>query len=84
MSDEPKPEDFTQAALAARRGWTTVANTGGLLTVADIARRWGVEGTTARQAVNHPDFPEPAVTIGRSDLWLAPEVDQWRATPRKR
>lgn len=83
MSAAPDPEDFAKAAAAARRGWTMVANAGGLLTVADIARRWGVESPTVREAVQHPTFPAPAVTIGRSDLWLAPEVDQWRATPRK-
>lgn len=83
MSSAPDPEDFAKAAATARRGWTMVSNAGGLLTVADIARRWGVGPQTVREAVQHPTFPAPAVTIGRSDLWLAPEIDQWRATPRK-
>ena len=83
VSSTPDPDQFAKAATAARRGWTMVASTGGLLTIAEIARRWDVEEPTARKATRREDFPAPAVTIGRSDLWLAPEVDQWRATPRK-
>lgn len=84
MSASNDPDDLAKAVDAARRGWEAVVKSGGLVTVADIARRWGVEHETARGYTGHPKFPKPVARAGRSDLWLAAEADQWRATSRKR
>lgn len=49
---------------------------GGLLDRAGIAQRWGVSRQRAHQLVNDPTFPPP---VGGLDVWLASDVDQWRA-----
>jgi len=57
-----------------------IAQAGGLVNVASIARRWGISRTRASQLAEHPTFPEPVYTdesTGRK-LWAADEVDAWR------
>ena len=57
---------------------------GGLVTVTDIARRYEVSKARAAQLVVAPSFPKPLKhRIGRSQVWIAHEVDVWRATPRR-
>lgn len=56
---------------------------GGLLNAADIARRYNTSRERAGQLTRHPDFPQPVARAGKSDLWLASEVDRFRATPRQ-
>jgi hypothetical protein len=51
---------------------------GGLHSIADLARRWGVSKQRARELTMHPDFPKPILTAGGDRLWLASEADQFR------
>ena len=55
---------------------TAVAASGGLCTIADLARRWGITPQGARKHVRRPWFPEPILTEGGSELWLADEADE--------
>lgn len=88
MSDPSATSDLqelSKRADEAARAWAALEQAGGLVSISEIAERWGVEKQTVR---NHhqrsDDFPAPVVTRGRSDLWLTAEIDRWRATPRKR
>lgn len=93
MSDQEQPEDLdahAKRAAAARRAWATMERAGGLVNLTEIADRWGVEKQTVRgyrdrHPAGAPDaWPEPVQKFGRVELFLAAEVDLWRATPRRR
>ncbi len=61
-----------------------IKTAGGLLTLSDIARAWGVSKARAAEAVKAADFPTPLEgRIGRSNVWIGNEVDKWRSTPRR-
>jgi len=88
MSDPsatPDLQELAERAAAAARAWVALEQAGGLVSISEIAERWGVEKQTVR---NHhqrsDDFPAPVTTRGRSDLWLTAEIDHWRASPRRR
>lgn len=49
----------------------------GLVTQAQLARRWGVSREAVRQFMDDPDAPEPVFTEG-TKLWAIPEVDAFR------
>lgn len=53
-----------------------------LVTLADLAERWGIARTTITEHAGRDDFPEPVAMFGRSSVWLAAEAELWRATPR--
>lgn len=85
----PKPpadlDELRKAAARADRAWQSCAAAGGLVTLADIAARWGVDRGTVRGYRNRrEDFPEPVATIGPSEVWTTAAIDLWRATPRPR
>jgi hypothetical protein len=63
-----------------------IARAGGLFTLADLARRWGISIARVGQLAAHPDFPEPIVT-GDGDprgkrLYVGEEAEAFRAAPR--
>jgi predicted DNA-binding transcriptional regulator AlpA len=60
-----------------------ITDAGGVLTVADIARRWRISKARADELSKRPDFPKPLMRIGRSALYVGTEIDAWRATPRR-
>ncbi|CAB4892358.1 unannotated protein [freshwater metagenome] len=88
MSDDQEPADLEELARRAKlaeRRHQALEDVGGLLSIADIAERWGVDAETVRtHRKRRDDFPEPIGTIGRSEVWTAAAIDLWRATPRKR
>jgi hypothetical protein len=61
-----------------------IARAGGLFTLADLARRWGVTQQRVSQLAARDDFPAPIVTgeTGATRVYLGVEVDAWRAAPR--
>lgn len=64
----------------ARRAYDTVADAGGLVGTADIARRWDISPARARHLVKTDGFPTPLGHINAYPYWLAADVDLWRAT----
>lgn len=56
---------------------------GGLLTQADIARRYSVSKERAAEIVSSAGYPAPLEgKIGRSLVWIGNEVDAWRSATR--
>ena len=55
-----------------------IAGMGGLCSISDLARRWGISRQRARVIVRMDGFPEPVLTDGASELWFADEADDWR------
>lgn len=53
------------------------------LSVADLARRWGVSRTSARNVTSAPDFPTPLVLGTQLLRWPAAEVDEWQIKSRR-
>ena len=51
---------------------------GGLCSISDLARRWGITRQRARVIVRMDGFPEPVLTDGASELWFADEADEFR------
>lgn len=60
-----------------------IEEAGGLHTVADIARRWGVSKARVNELAQRPDFPAPLFRMGRSAVYVGNEVDAWRAIERR-
>lgn len=58
---------------------SAIAQAGGLCSVADLGRRWGISRQGARLVTRKPGFPEPILTEGCVELWLADEADAFRA-----
>ena len=58
---------------------SAVVAAGGLCSIADLARRWGVSPQRARVLVRKPGFPEPILSEGNIELWPADEADAWKA-----
>ena len=52
---------------------------GPLLNAADIARRWNVSRMRVSQLAARPAFPKPICEIGGNPVWLAADVDAFRA-----
>lgn len=82
MSDANELRDLADRARRARREWEKSYATLDLVTLADLAERWGIARTTITEHADRDDFPEPVATFGRSWVWLGAEVELWRATPR--
>jgi predicted DNA-binding transcriptional regulator AlpA len=60
-----------------------VEEAGGLLTQADVARRFGVSRRRAFSWTHRGDFPAAFTNVGldgESVLWLARDVDEWAST----
>lgn len=53
-----------------------------LLTVADLATRWGCHVDTVRESVRRKGFPKPIMPSGsvRLRLWREDEVLRWEST----
>lgn len=68
-------------ARVITRAHVAVEAAGGVLTVPAIGRRFGVSRQRAYQFVATRDFPDPLPTCDPdgSRVWLALEVDAWRA-----
>jgi len=56
---------------------------GGLHSLSDLARRWGVSPARARELSLLPGFPAPVMTVGKSELFTGVEADAFRAAPRR-
>lgn len=87
MSNPPAPEDLDAIAerqQQAAAAWEALQATGGIEMLAQTARRWGLSaGTVNAWRGRRPDFPDPVGRAGRYEVWLAADLDHWRATPRK-
>jgi hypothetical protein len=59
-----------------------IEEAGGLHSVADLAKRWGVSRARAHELTLSADFPDPLVYVGKSALYLGNEADAYRATVR--
>lgn len=58
---------------------------GGLVSAADLQRRWGRSKSVMSRIVNLTSFPEPVYTgEGNHRLWITAEVDVWWASRRAR
>lgn len=56
---------------------------GGLGSVTDLARRWGVSRQRLSQLVGEDDFPKPVCEVNGRPVYLVGECDEWRqARPR--
>lgn len=82
MSNANELRDLADRAMRARREWQKSHATLDLVTLADLAERWGIARTTITEHAGRDDFPEPVAMFGRSFVWLADEAELWRATPR--
>jgi hypothetical protein len=51
---------------------------GGLVTLADLARLWGVSTQRAHQIAEANAFPEPVATVGGRKLWATAQLAGWR------
>jgi hypothetical protein len=60
-----------------------IEDAGGLHSVADLAKRWGVTRARAHEMTGQRGFPEPLIYVGRSPLYLGEEVDVWRGQIRR-
>jgi hypothetical protein len=71
----------TDAAELAR---AHIFAAGGLATVTDLARRWGVSRSRAHELARREDFPSPVATVsdGAVALYAVNEVDHWRGLTR--
>lgn len=56
-----------------------IEEVGGIHTIADLARRWGVSRAAAHELSQNEDFPAPLLYIGKSPVYAGHEVDRWRA-----
>lgn len=81
MSDDLN--ELRRRAEAARQSADGLAVKGGLVGLVDLPERWGVDHSTASAHTKRESFPEPYQYVGDRPLWIAAEVDLWRATPRK-
>jgi predicted DNA-binding transcriptional regulator AlpA len=69
-------------ARAAKQVRDAIAAGGGLVDRAEIGRRWGVSRTRVGQLLASRDFPKPVASVGGRPLWLAGDVDEWKANRR--
>lgn len=72
--------DPATSQRAQRRAWKTLAEHGGVLGRSDLRDRWNVTRARIGQLVNTPDFPEPIGHVNGEPVWLASDVDPWRAS----
>lgn len=72
---------LTDAAELAR---AHIFAAGGLATVTDLARRWGISRSRAHELAKRDDFPSPVATVsdGQVSLYAVKEVDEWRGHHR--
>jgi hypothetical protein len=56
-----------------------VATAGGLVTLGDLARGWGISSSRAHQLSHLKDFPAPLTVNGRVALYIRGETDAYRA-----
>lgn len=52
---------------------------GGLVGRSDLCERWTVSRQRVAQLVAEPSFPDPVSTVNGGAVWLASDVDLWRA-----
>jgi predicted DNA-binding transcriptional regulator AlpA len=57
-----------------------IERAGGILSLAGLARRWGMTRQSVWEMAQRPDFPKPIEQDGEAKLWFADEADQWRAS----
>ncbi len=77
MTENRKP------APSVREIWDQLAAIGGIVTVAEIARRLDVSRAYASKITRRDDFPAPVDTLGDRPVWLWGEVEAWRASERR-
>lgn len=56
----------------------------GYLSLADLARRWGIGRTAARAVTAADDFPAPLVLGRQLVRWPTTEVAEWESVSRRR
>jgi hypothetical protein len=67
-----------------------IEDEGGLVSVSDLARAWGVSSERVRQITDEASFPQPLDTInaggGRKPqrIWSREDADEYRLTMRRR
>ena len=54
-----------------------VVSVGGLVSQADLARRWKLSKPRIHQLVQHETFPEPATMVNGQPVWFAQHADLW-------
>ncbi len=57
---------------------TMIGTCGGLVSAADLARRWGLSRQRVGVLVRQTGFPAPATTVNGHPVWLADEANIWR------
>ncbi len=70
------PAFLSHPALEHARA--AVATCAGLVSQADLARRWGISRQRVGVLVRQPGFPEPATIVNGQPAWLADEANVWR------
>lgn len=68
---------------AIKRLLSAIDAVGGLHTVRDLAYRWGISKARADELAKHPQFPDPIIRVGKSDIFTGVQADEFRATSRK-
>jgi hypothetical protein len=67
-----------------------IEDEGGLVTVMDLAREWGVSKSRVRQIVEAPDFPAPLDRVGKGAarepqrIWSAEDCELYRLAMDRR
>lgn len=76
-----KARSDLEAAELAR---AHIYEAGGLATIAELGRRWGVSRSRAHEMAQREDFPAPVATVseGAVALYAVVEADEWRNHPR--
>jgi predicted DNA-binding transcriptional regulator AlpA len=70
--------------VARTDGLGTLLNMDGLVTVKELAARWGVTRDTARQRTLDAGFPQVIHLGPRLLRWRLDEVERWENTSRAR
>lgn len=65
----------------ARAAWRILTASGGLVDRGEIARRYGLTHKRVHRLTTQRNFPAPIGHIGLHPVWLAIEVDRYRAAP---
>lgn len=68
-------------AEIARAAWQILAASGGLVDRSDIRRRWNMNRSRVHELTGQRFFPDPVGEIGGRPVWLAVDVDAYRAHP---
>ncbi len=65
--------------MAVNRLQTEIDRIGGISTVSDLGRRWGMSRQGAQQASKREGFPSPVLYVSGAPLYSTTEADVWRS-----